>query len=130
MGTVSLLCKALELLSSLGRFVGCTGLPPLHLCLASPDVLALSPWCAPRRQHYLAYKALYPSLKACFHSLAQQPGAAAAVAAAGSSKAEAWPHAGPIVSPSILSADFATLAADVNRVVAAGGWAGSFSWAH
>ncbi len=72
--------------------------------------------CAPR-QHYLAYKALYPSLKACFHASAQLPAAAAAVAAAGNNAGQ--PHA--IVSPSILSADFAHLAADVNRVAAAGG---------
>ena len=40
------------------------------------------------RQHYLAYKALYPSLKAGFHARAQQPGAAAALAAAGGSKGQ------------------------------------------
>ncbi|GAB4814271.1 hypothetical protein N2152v2_001317 [Parachlorella kessleri] len=83
------------------------------------------------RRHYLAYKALYPSLRTSFHAQSQRSSPAAAAATAlttaadgvchgSSSSSQAWQHAGPIVSPSILSADFANLAADVNRVAAAG----------
>ena len=74
------------------------------------------------KAHYAAYKALYPALR---------PGCHAGGAAAGAPEPQlaaqrAYPsgvHA--IISPSILSADFANLAADVNRVASAGA-----EWVH
>jgi ribulose-phosphate 3-epimerase len=95
------------------------------------------------RKHYAAYKQLYPALKRCVHYRHSEPkdstdpraaaegmigneGAAHALAAAltkqgnnilNTSKSRS-PHA--IVSPSILSADFANLARDVERVSKAG----------
>lgn len=80
------------------------------------------------RQHYAAYKALYPALKPVFHSAAAAREAEAQLAAAaaqGSQPAAAQQEGRDalhsIVSPSILSADFANLARDVKRVVEAGG---------
>lgn len=71
--------------------------------------------CLLRRQFYLAYKALYPTLKPCFYASAQPMTAVLGGFRNGGSEQV---HA--IVSPSILSADFANLAADVIRVAAAG----------
>ena len=83
------------------------------------------------QRHFQAYKALYPALKPGFHAAAgqqqqqQQGGAApapdAAAAANGSQRAVSkGDDLHSIVSPSILSADFANLARDVDRVVKAG----------
>jgi ribulose-phosphate 3-epimerase len=74
------------------------------------------------KQHYAAYKQLYPALKTCSH-YGPKPGALSAnnntVNGSSPSTKDVKPLRA-IVSPSILSADFATLAADVNRVAAAG----------
>lgn len=79
------------------------------------------------RQHYTAYKALYPALKPVFHSAAAAREAEAQLAAAASGTQQHAAAAAQqrealhsIVSPSILSADFANLARDVKRVVEAG----------
>ncbi|PRW57267.1 carbohydrate kinase [Chlorella sorokiniana] len=83
------------------------------------------------QRHFQAYKALYPALKPGFHTAAgqQQQGAAApaaAEAANGSSRSVSkGDDLHSIVSPSILSADFAHLARDVDRVVRAGA-----EWVH
>lgn len=88
------------------------------------------------KRHYDAYKELYPALKQCAHygaNIAQRKeialiGNASAAHALASALS---PHElvvvpvpvkplRAIVSPSILSADFATLANDVNRVAKAG----------
>jgi hypothetical protein len=82
------------------------------------------------------YSRLYPALKPLFHSAAAAPGAAAAAGDSGSGGGVAQPHAvaaataatadglapppRPIVAPSILSADFAALGEDVEKVLAAG----------
>ncbi|EFN54952.1 hypothetical protein CHLNCDRAFT_134711 [Chlorella variabilis] len=93
------------------------------------------------RRHYRAYKALYPALKPGFHAAAaaasQAPTAADAPDVAqkqGQQGQEQGQQQGrqqdgadlhSIVSPSILSADFSSLARDVARVVAAGA-----EWVH
>ena len=64
------------------------------------------------KAYYAAYKALYPALRPGCHAGAPEPQPA---------PQRAYPsgvHA--IISPSILSADFANLAAEVNRVADAG----------
>jgi ribulose-phosphate 3-epimerase len=73
------------------------------------------------KQYYAAYKQLYPALKTCSH-YGTKPGALATSSGdvGGSGRAQDVKPLRAIVSPSILSADFATLAADVNRVAAAG----------
>jgi ribulokinase/ribulose-phosphate 3-epimerase len=90
------------------------------------------------KPHYERYRSLYPALKPIFHAgagtgtgtLKPASGQAAAAPVSNGPSASALavnpplvfpsthPHA--IVSPSILSADFATLADDVQRVAAAG----------
>lgn len=73
------------------------------------------------RRHYEAYTRLYPALKPGFHAAAgapPQPPAANGAPAAVSGRGGEPLHS--IVSPSILSADFANLARDVARVVDAG----------
>lgn len=86
------------------------------------------------RQHYAAYKALYPALKPGYHTASRHADAssAAAAAAAGQQHGQQQQAAGQrreglssIVSPSILSADFSNLARDVQRVVDAGA-----EWVH
>ncbi|KAI7844200.1 hypothetical protein COHA_002334 [Chlorella ohadii] len=85
------------------------------------------------RRHFQAYTALYPALKPGFHAAAsqqqqQQDAAAPPAAAANGSQQGAGGAAEElhsIVSPSILSADFANLARDVDRVVKAGA-----EWVH
>ncbi len=82
------------------------------------------------RQHYAAYKALYPALKPVFHSAAAAREAEATLATAaaaadgsrqqGVAQQQQREALHSIVSPSILSADFANLARDVKRVVEAG----------
>lgn len=69
------------------------------------------------KQFYAAYKQLYPALKTCSHYGA---GARAVQVLAPAVPPPAPRPLHPIVSPSILSADFAMLAQDVNRVAAAG----------
>jgi ribulokinase/ribulose-phosphate 3-epimerase len=85
------------------------------------------------KQYYNAYKALYPSLKTLVHATSKMAAAAAGseVGDNGSKKRRvdtttttttttANKHPKPIVSPSILSADFARLAEEVHRVSNAG----------
>lgn len=70
------------------------------------------------KQHYAAYKQLYPGLKTCSHYGAKPPALPAALSG-GAQPRDAAPLRA-IVSPSILSADFATLAQDVICVAKAG----------
>lgn len=83
--------------------------------LVHPDPLRHAQY----KKHYAAYKALYPALKPGFHrnvpaAPAVPPPAAVPPVYTGEGGLRA------IVSPSILSADFAYLARDVIRVAAAG----------
>ncbi|KAL4523089.1 hypothetical protein Ndes2437B_g00232 [Nannochloris sp. 'desiccata'] len=77
------------------------------------------------KQHYAAYTQLYPALKTCSH-YGPKPSARllpknSLISKIGGGNITRDVHPlRAIVSPSILSADFATLAADVNRVAAAG----------
>lgn len=68
------------------------------------------------RAHYAAYRALYPSLKSCFHASAVAKTSAEVTITTKSTATGLT----PIISPSILSADFAMLAEDVHRVSSAG----------
>ena len=73
------------------------------------------------KHHYSMYKQLYPALKMCTHyGPKPAPLLSSSLTGSGGGSEEESPLLRPIVSPSILSADFATLAADVNRVAAAG----------
>eukprot|EP00887_Chlorella_sp_A99_P007355 scaffold2.g7355.t1 len=82
-------------------------------------------------KHYEAYRRLYPQLQPCFHGLpAPAGGAAAAVLLAPPATRAllAAADVGPLrarVAPSILSADFARLAEEVNEVFVAGA-----EWVH
>ena len=119
-------CDCMPLLSSLYR---CTPAPhasprPPLPAAAQDRVVRPDPQRhAEYRRHYEAYKRLYPALKPGFHAAAggaaepTAPPAAAPAAAVSGHKGEPL-HS--IVSPSILSADFAHLARDVQRVVDAG----------
>jgi ribulose-phosphate 3-epimerase len=71
------------------------------------------------KQHYAAYKQLYPALKTCAHYGPKPSGTSLFSKIERATSKDVQPLRA-IVSPSILSADFATLAADVNRVAAAG----------
>jgi hypothetical protein len=82
------------------------------------------------RRHYAAYRRLYPALKPGFHATAAAGQATATQQQAQGQGQALTPQRAAadlrsIVSPSILSADFANLARDVARVVAAGA-----EWVH